>query len=46
MKALKEIRQYQNSTGLLLRKLPFARLVRGVGLREGWCFTCMAAVKR
>jgi hypothetical protein len=27
MKALKEIRQYQNSTNLLLRKLPFARLV-------------------
>lgn len=28
MKALKEIRQYQKSTDLLLRKLPFSRLVR------------------
>ncbi|TPX34876.1 hypothetical protein SmJEL517_g02657 [Synchytrium microbalum] len=28
--ALKEIRQYQKSTELLLRKLPFARLVREV----------------
>ena len=27
-KALKEIRQYQKSTDLLLRKLPFSRLVR------------------
>lgn len=26
--ALKEIRRYQKSTDLLLRKLPFARLVR------------------
>jgi len=29
-RALKEIRQYQRSTDLLLRKLPFARLVREV----------------
>lgn len=29
-KALKEIRYYQRSTDLLLRKLPFARLVREV----------------
>ena len=27
--ALKEIRRMQNSTDLLMRKLPFARLVRG-----------------
>jgi hypothetical protein len=29
-KALREIRYYQSSTDLLLRKLPFARLVREV----------------
>lgn len=29
-RALKEIRQYQKSTELLIRKLPFARLVREV----------------
>ena len=29
-KALKEIRQYQSSTNLLLRRLPFARLVREI----------------
>ena len=29
-KALKEIRQYQKTTDLLLRKLPFARLVGGM----------------
>lgn len=29
-KALREIRKYQKSTDLLLRKLPFARLVREV----------------
>ena len=29
-KALKEIRKYQNSTDLLLRRLPFARLVREI----------------
>ncbi len=28
MKALKEIRKYQRSTDLLIRKLPFQRLVR------------------
>ena len=27
---MKEIRQYQNSTDLLLRRLPFARLVREI----------------
>ncbi|KAL1747720.1 histone-fold-containing protein [Schizophyllum fasciatum] len=31
-KALREIRQYQKSTDLLIRKLPFARLVREVAL--------------
>ncbi|KAF9914503.1 centromeric DNA-binding histone H3-like protein cse4 [Lobosporangium transversale] len=30
VKALKEIRQYQASTSLLLRKLPFARVVREI----------------
>lgn len=30
MRALKEIRQYQKSTELLIRKLPFARLVREI----------------
>lgn len=29
-KALREIRQYQTSTNLLLRRLPFARLVREI----------------
>jgi len=29
-KALREIRQYQKSTSLLLRRLPFARLVREI----------------
>lgn len=29
-KALKEIRAYQNSTDLLIRRLPFARLVREI----------------
>ncbi|QDZ21396.1 histone H3 [Chloropicon primus] len=30
-KALKEIRHFQKTTDLLLRKLPFARLVREIG---------------
>ncbi|KAF2416206.1 histone-fold-containing protein, partial [Tothia fuscella] len=30
--ALKEIRRYQRSTDLLLRKLPFARIVREVAM--------------
>ena len=34
-KALREIRQYQRSTDLLIRKLPFARLVR-LFSRFGW----------
>merc|ERR1711990_1008309 len=32
MVALKEIRKYQKSTDLLIRKLPFARLVRDITL--------------
>ncbi|RCK58067.1 histone H3-like centromeric protein CSE4 [Candida viswanathii] len=32
VKALREIREYQRTTGLLLRKLPFARLVREISL--------------
>ncbi|RUS74121.1 hypothetical protein EGW08_018128 [Elysia chlorotica] len=32
-RALQEIRKYQKSTNLLLRKLPFARLVREVALK-------------
>ena len=35
-KALKEIRAYQRSTNLLLRRLPFARLVREI--QEGFTF--------
>ncbi|BFZ05683.1 hypothetical protein BsWGS_08722 [Bradybaena similaris] len=31
--ALSEIRKYQKSTNLLIRKLPFARVVREVGMR-------------
>ena len=31
-RALREIRQYQSSTSLLLRRLPFARLVREIQL--------------
>ncbi|CAG5124893.1 unnamed protein product, partial [Candidula unifasciata] len=31
--ALKEIRQYQKSTNLLIRKLPFSRLVREIGMK-------------
>eukprot|EP00775_Hariotina_reticulata_P003907 gene3907-4161_t len=30
-RALQEIRKYQKSTDLLIRKLPFARLVREIG---------------
>ena len=31
--ALREIKRYQKSTGLLIRKLPFMRLVRELGLK-------------
>ncbi|KLU84280.1 histone H3-like centromeric protein cse-4 [Magnaporthiopsis poae ATCC 64411] len=45
--ALKEIRRYQKSTDLLMRKLPFARLVREVALSmrpadEGFRWQSMA----
>lgn len=45
--ALKEIRRYQGSTDLLMRKLPFARLVREVALSmrpedEGFRWQSMA----
>jgi len=33
-KALKEIRAYQKGTDLLLRKLPFARLVREIQMTQ------------
>lgn len=33
--ALKEIRHYQNTTDLLIRKLPFQRLVREIVLTHG-----------
>ncbi|ODV89644.1 hypothetical protein CANCADRAFT_11763, partial [Tortispora caseinolytica NRRL Y-17796] len=33
VKALREIRAYQKSTDLLLRKLPFARVVREIAQR-------------
>lgn len=38
--ALREIRQYQNSTGLLISKLPFSRCVREIALeiKEGFHF--------
>ena len=34
-KALREIRQYQKSTDLLLRKLPFSRVVREIAQKYG-----------
>mmetsp|Transcript_22448 Transcript_22448/g.53362 ORF Transcript_22448/g.53362 Transcript_22448/m.53362 type:complete len:150 (+) Transcript_22448:155-604(+) len=34
-RALREIRQYQNTTDLLIRRLPFARLVREI--QQGLC---------
>ena len=42
--ALREIRKYQRSTELLLRKLPFQRLVREVAqeFREGLRFRAQA----
>ena len=40
MRALREIRQYQKSTDLLIRKLPFARLVSGGGwVRASGCLS-------
>ncbi|GLC45353.1 Histone H3 type 2 [Pleodorina starrii] len=43
--ALREIRKYQKSTGLLIRKLPFSRLVREISnqlLREPFRWTAEA----
>ncbi|KAG5175917.1 histone-fold-containing protein [Tribonema minus] len=51
-KALKEIRAYQRSTELLIRKLPFARLVKEVqtsftpgGLQYRWAATAVLALQ-
>eukprot|EP00884_Botryococcus_braunii_P023489 jgi/Botrbrau1/9824/Bobra.0313s0003.1 len=48
--ALREIRKYQKSTELLIRKLPFQRLVReiGSGLQDGPAFPelCCSCVAR
>lgn len=49
-RALKEIRQYQASTDLLLRRLPFARLVREIqsrmtGERLRWQGTAILALQ-
>lgn len=44
--ALREIRQYQRSTDLLLRKLPFARLIREIAnsmTTNGFIFQWQAA---
>jgi hypothetical protein len=43
-RALKEIRKFQKSTDLLVRKLPFARLVRGVA--RGGAAAGAAATRR
>ncbi|EFJ40146.1 hypothetical protein VOLCADRAFT_69930, partial [Volvox carteri f. nagariensis] len=43
--ALREIRKYQKTTGLLIRKLPFSRLVREISntmLREPFRWTAEA----
>ena len=34
--ALREIRRYQKSTDLLIRKLPFQRLVREIACKRFW----------
>ncbi|XP_069120755.1 histone H3-like [Argopecten irradians] len=48
-RALMEIRQYQKTTNLLLRKLPFARVVReivqGKGLDLRWEATAIMALQ-
>ncbi|KAI7909068.1 hypothetical protein M0657_012003 [Pyricularia oryzae] len=43
--ALREIRRYQQNTGLCMRKLPFARLVREVAMTAlliDWSYTDLA----
>ena len=37
--ALKEIRRFQKTTDLLIRKMPFARLVRVMRCDTDWLFT-------
>ena len=39
--ALREIRRYQKSTELLIRKLPFQRLVREIAQDFKVCFSCL-----
>ena len=41
--ALREIRKYQRSTELLIRKLPFARLVRADWPGPAWQLAALAA---
>jgi hypothetical protein len=41
MRALKEIRKFQKSTDLLIRKLPFARLVRPLPLYRPFTRCCL-----
>jgi len=41
--ALREIRKYQRSTELLIRKLPFARLVRADWPDPAWQLAALAA---
>ncbi|GIL50367.1 hypothetical protein Vafri_6593 [Volvox africanus] len=48
--ALREIRKYQKTTGLLIRKLPFARLVREISNRMltdpfRWTVEAMMAIQ-
>ncbi|CBK24944.2 uncharacterized protein [Blastocystis hominis] len=50
VKALHEIRRYQNSTELLIRKLPFARLVKEIAERFTkeqlrWTLTAIEALQ-
>ena len=50
VKALKEIRRYQKSTDLLIRRLPFARLVREIQVDLGndrlrWQSTAILALQ-
>jgi hypothetical protein len=43
--ALREIRKYQKSTELLIRKLPFQRLVREIAQGECCVVVCESALK-
>ncbi|KAH7883841.1 histone H3 [Phlebopus sp. FC_14] len=42
--ALREIRRYQKSTELLIRKLPFQRLVREIARSTDWRFQSSAVI--